>query len=157
VTGRPGAPDAERYEITTEPSRVDLDAVARWLGSSYWALNRPREVIERSIANSLCFSAWEGDRPAGFARVVTDRATFAWICDVIVDPADRGNGLGRRLVEAILAYPDLAGLRRFLLATLDAHGLYARYGFTPLVRPTRWMERFDDSTESEAGRLGTQT
>lgn len=146
------AADAPRYEITTEPSRVDVDAVARWLGSSYWAEHRPREVIERSIENSLCFSVWDGDRAAGFARVVTDRATFAWICDVVVDPADRGRGVGKRLVEAILEHPDLIGLRRFLLATLDAHGLYSQYGFTPLIRPTRWMERFDDSTESEAGR-----
>lgn len=145
-------PDASGYEITTDTSRVDVDAVARWLGASYWAEHRPRRVIERSIANSLCFSAWDGDRPAGFARVVTDRATFAWICDVVVDPADRGRGLGKRLVEAILEHPDLVGLRRFLLATLDAHGLYTQYGFTPLIRPTRWLERFDDSTESEAGR-----
>lgn len=145
-------PGAGRYEITTDPARVDVDAVARWLADSYWAEHRPRHVVERSIANSMCFSAWDGDRPAGFARVVTDRATFAWICDVVVDPDDRGRGVGKRLVEAILGHPDLAGMRRFLLATLDAHGLYARYGFTPLVRPTRWMELFDDSTESERGR-----
>lgn len=144
--------DASAYEITTEPSRVDVDAVVRWLGTSYWAEHRPRHVIERAIANSMCFSAWDGDRPAGFARVVTDCATFAWICDVIVDPADRGRGLGKRLIEAILEHSELVGLRRYMLATLDAHGLYAQYGFTPLIRPTRWMERFDDSTESEAGR-----
>jgi GNAT superfamily N-acetyltransferase len=145
-------PGASGYEITTEPSRVDIEAVARWLGTSYWAEHRPRHIVERSIANSMCFSAGDGERPAGFARFVTDRATFAWICDVVVDPVDRGRGLGKRLVEAILEHPDLVGLRRFLLATLDAHGLYTKYGFTPLVRPTRWLERFDDSTESEAGR-----
>jgi GNAT superfamily N-acetyltransferase len=101
-------------------------------------------VVQRSIEHSLCFGVYAGGEQAGFARVVTDYATFAWLCDVFILEAYRGRGLSKWLVETIVAYPDLAGLRRFLLATRDAHSLYQHYGgFTPLQAPDRWLERFN--------------
>ena len=109
------------------------------LRTSYWARGIPREVVERSVRNSLCFGAYLGPRQVGFARVVTDRATFAYLGDVFVVPEHRGRGVSKRLVQAVLAHPDLQGLRRFLLATRDAHGLYAQFGFTPLTNPEHFM------------------
>jgi GNAT superfamily N-acetyltransferase len=111
---------------------------------SYWARGRPPEVVRRSLANSLCFGLYEGRRQIGLARVVTDRATFAWLCDVFVLEAYRGRGLSKWLLECVLGHPELQGLRRFLLATRDAHELYTRYGFTPLADPTRFMESFHE-------------
>ena len=102
----------------------------------------PRAVVERAIEHSLCFSAFDGEAQVGFARVVTDRATFAYLCDVFVLPPARGRGVSKALMAAIDAHPDLQGLRRFLLATADAHGLYAQHGFAPLTRPERFMERY---------------
>ena len=106
---------------------------------AYWSRGVPRHVAERAIDGSLCFGAFAGDPARGapqvaFARVVTDGATFAWLCDVFVLPEHRGNGVARLLMDAVMAHPDLAGLRNFLLATRDAHGLYAKYGFTPTHR-----------------------
>lgn len=129
------------YTISTDPARLDLDAVAEALGDSYWAAGRPREVIARSLDGSLCFGLYQGEAQIGMARVVTDRATFAWLCDVYVLEAHRGRGLGKWLIGAVVAHPDLAGLRRFLLATRDAHGLYRQHGFETLGAPERWMER----------------
>jgi GNAT superfamily N-acetyltransferase len=127
--------------ISTDPAEVDLD----WLHSalsdrSYWALGRSREVVARSVENSLCFSAFEGDRQVGFARVVTDQATFAWVCDVFVDEDRRGQGIGRRLMSAIVDYPRLTGLKRMVLVT-GSPEFYAPFGFVQLDRPERWMFR----------------
>ncbi len=140
----------ENYLISTDKSHLDIDFIHRVLsGEAYWALGRPRDVVERSIEHSLCFGLYDGDRQIGFARVITDFATFAWLCDVYIDPAERGHGLGKWLIDAVLGHPDLQGLRRWMLATRDAHELYRRYGgFEPLHAPDRWMERFNPSPPS---------
>jgi GNAT superfamily N-acetyltransferase len=130
-------------EISTDRDRLDVDAIHRFLSEeSYWARGRSREVVERTIAHSLCFGAYLGEQLVGYARVVTDYATFAWLADVFILDEFRGRGYGKALVQAVIAHPDLQGLRRMLLATKDAHTLYAQYGFTP-VPPDRFMERFD--------------
>jgi GNAT superfamily N-acetyltransferase len=129
--------------VTTDPARIDREMVYGFLSASYWSKGLPRELFERSIANSLCFSLFDGDGQIGFGRVVTDRATFAYLADVFVLPSHRGRGLAKLLMEAVVAHPELQGLRRWVLATRDAHGLYARYGFTPLEAPERFMELWD--------------
>ena len=127
--------------ITADPAQIDLDWLYGALSeSAYWALGRSRETVERSIAHSLCFSAFDGERQVGFARVVTDQATFAWVCDVFVEDERRGEGIGRRLMEAMVADPRLQGLKRMVLAT-SSPGFYAPFGFEPLERPERWMLR----------------
>ncbi len=128
--------------ISTDPAELDLDWLAPALSRrAYWALGRSRSVVERSLQHSLCFGAYAGGRQVGFARVVTDEATFAWICDVFVDESVRGRGVGKRLIAAIIAEPRLQGLNRMMLATQDAHGLYAGFGFEPLAYPETWMVR----------------
>ncbi|GAA4504008.1 GNAT family N-acetyltransferase [Hymenobacter ginsengisoli] len=130
------------YLISTDPARLDVAAIHGYLSQeSYWARHIPLATVERAIAHSLCFGAYAPDGAlAGFCRVVTDRATFAWLCDVFVLPAHRGHGLGKQLVRTMLAHPDLQNLRRHLLATLDAHCLYEQHGYTPLRYPERWLE-----------------
>ena len=127
--------------ISTDPSRLDIDSVCDFLARSYWAQDRPREIIAESLDRSLVFGVYDGKRQVGLARVVTDYATFAWLCDVFVDEAYRGQGIGKWLMATILNYPGLAVIRRFLLATRDAHGLYRQFGFIDLNAPERWMER----------------
>jgi GNAT superfamily N-acetyltransferase len=135
-------PLPEGYETSTDPTRLDVGRVHRWLSSdAYWALGRPREKQERAIAGSLNFGVYEttsGEQVA-YARVVTDGATFAWLCDVYVDPALRGKGIGKALVGAVRAHLEPLRLRRVLLATQDAHTVYEQLGFRPLVEPDRWM------------------
>lgn len=118
--------------ITTDKSLIQIDGVLRLMGQSHWASKRTRETVIQTIEHSLCFSALENGQQVGFARVITDYCTFAYLCDVIVDESCRGRGIGKELMTAVMGHPDLANLRRFLLATKDAHGLYARYGFGPL-------------------------
>jgi GNAT superfamily N-acetyltransferase len=130
-------------EISADLARLRMPAVMRLLRGAYWSANRPQDVAERSLRNSLTFGAYNGDELVGLTRVVTDYATFAWLCDVIVDERYRGRGIGKALVEAALAHPGLHGMRRWILATRDAHGLYARYGFTELAGPERWLEKYD--------------
>ncbi len=134
----------ENFTISTDPARLDIDVICDFLSRSYWANDRPRERIERSLANSLVFGMYDEDlvKQIGLARVVTDYATFAWLCDVFIEDAYRGKGLGKWLMETILSHPDLQGLRRWLLATHDAHELYAQFGWKPLEKPERWMGRF---------------
>ena len=129
--------------VTTDPHRIDRDIVYGFLSQSYWARGIPREVLERALANSLCFSLFDGANQVGFARVATDRATFAYLADVFVLPTHRGRGLSKLLMDTIVAHPDLQGLRRWVLVTRDAHGLYGRYGFTPLAMADGYMERWD--------------
>lgn len=129
--------------ISADRAELDVDLVYQFLSErSTWAIGIPRDVVQRAIANSLCFGAYVDGRQVGFARVVTDGATFGYLADVFVVEAERGKGHSKRLVEAVLAHPDLQGLRRFMLATSDAHELYARYGFTPPARPATLMERY---------------
>jgi GNAT superfamily N-acetyltransferase len=130
----------DRFTVTTDKARLDRDVIWRFLASSYWAGNVPRGTVDRSIDNSLCFGLLEESRQIGFARVVTDRATFAYLADVFVLPEHRGHGLGKWLIECVMSHPDLGGLRRWLLGTRDAHGLYRHFGFTPLKRPEIFME-----------------
>jgi GNAT superfamily N-acetyltransferase len=127
--------------ISDDRTLLDRALVHGFLSErSYWAPGVPRETVDRSIENSLCFGVYQSERQLGFARVVTDYATFAWLADVFILEPARGQGLGKRLVAAVLAHPGLQGLRRFLLGTADAHGLYARFGFTPIARVERFME-----------------
>lgn len=127
------------YEVSTERSRLDVALIHDFLRSSYWAKNIPRSVIDKSIEGALCFGVYHDGRQVGFARVITDFATFGYIADVFVVPEHRGRGLSRILMQAILAHPPLQGLRRLLLATRDAHGLYAQFGFKPLANPEDFM------------------
>lgn len=128
------------YEISTDPARVDVPAVHRFLTTSYWAAGIPEETVRLSVMNSLCFGVYQGDKQIGFARVITDRATFAYLADVYILEACRGRGLSKWLMECIMGHPDLQGLRRWMLATRDAHALYQQFGFTRVKAPERWME-----------------
>lgn len=130
------------FVITSDPAAVDLDAVHAWLRRSYWAEDIPRDLLARAVANSIPFSVKLGAEQAGFARVITDRATFAYLSDVYILEAYRGRGLARRLMDAVMAHPDLQGLRRFSLTTRDAEGLYRQYGFRELATPQRHLEIF---------------
>jgi GNAT superfamily N-acetyltransferase len=130
--------------FSTDRGRLDIDMIHAFLSTeSYWVPGIRREFVERAIETSLCFAILDGARQLAFARVITDGAGFAWLADVFVVADARGRKLGERLVEFVLAHPDLQRIRRFMLATRDAHGLYAKYGFTPLAHPERIMERYD--------------
>ena len=132
------------YTISTERERLDLEAIHRFISvDSYWGKGRPLEVVRRAVENSLPFGVYRGQELVGFARVVTDYATFAWLADVFVLEAHRGRGLSKWLMEVILSHPELQGFRRWVLATKDAHELYSRFGFIALHKPERWMERPD--------------
>jgi GNAT superfamily N-acetyltransferase len=133
----------DKLLISTDPGLLDVDAICDFLSRAYWAQNRPREVIERSLQHSLVFGIYDGSRQIGLARIVTDYALFAWLCDVFVHEEYRGKGVGKWLIASIISHPDLHDLRRILLATRDAHGLYRQFGFTPMNNPERWMERFN--------------
>lgn len=129
-------------ELSDDTSRLDIARIHAWLASSYWTPGVERAQVERQIAGSHCLGAYLADgTQVGFARVISDRASFAWLADVWVDEAARGQGLGRRMVGWFLDNPDYADIRRFGLVTRDAHGVYAKLGFTPLSRPERMMER----------------
>jgi len=128
-------------EVSTDATRLDVERIHRWLSEdAYWSLGRTRDVVERSIEHSLNFGAYDDSgEQVGYARVVTDHATFAWLCDVYVDPSSRGAGVGTALLDAVTAQLSPLGLSRTLLATADAHSLYRRYGFEPLAHPERFM------------------
>jgi GNAT superfamily N-acetyltransferase len=130
------------WRLSDDPADFDLERAHRWISrDSYWAAGIPLALFEKAVRNSLLVGAYRPDGTmAGMARAVTDRATFGWICDVFVDPAARGVGVGKRMAAFLTAHPDLQGLRRLHLATRDAHGLYARFGFRPLTGADRWME-----------------
>jgi GNAT superfamily N-acetyltransferase len=132
------------YLISDDRERLDLETIHRFLSTeSYWAVGRPLEVVRRSIEGSLAFGLYRDSRQVGFARVVTDYATFAWVADVFILESERGQGLSKWMMEVILSHPELQGFRRWVLATKDAHGLYKQFGFMELNRPERWMERPD--------------
>src|SRR5262245_55065603 len=143
----PGEWTRDGFTISTDPARLDLDGVYAYLSASYWARGIPREVFERSVRHALAFGIYEDrqgarERQVGFARVVTDFATVAYVGDVFVLEPWRRRGLSRWLMEVITAHPDLQGFRRWILLTRDAHGLYRKFGFTPLAAPDRWMEKW---------------
>ena len=128
--------------VNTDKSLLDVDVIHRFLSEeSYWANRRTREQTVMAIENSICFGLYDGRKQVGFCRVVSDRATFAYLGDVFVLPEYRGKGLSKMMIEAVVSHPELQGLRRWLLATKDAHGLYEHFGFAPLRFPERWMER----------------
>ncbi len=128
------------FAVSSDPARLDLDAIHAFLSTSYWAEGIPRQILERALRNSLCFGLYEENRQIGLARVITDAATFAYLCDVYLLPKWRGRGLGRWLMECVMEHPDLQGIRRFSLVTRDAHELYRRFGFTEIGSPGRHME-----------------
>jgi GNAT superfamily N-acetyltransferase len=132
------------YDISDDPARLDVARIHAFLTRSYWSAGIPLTTVEKAIRNSICFAAYHPiDGLVGFARAVTDRATFAYLADVFVLEAHRGRGLSKKLVGELLAHPDLQGLRRMMLATRDAHALYAQFGFAALAAPGRFMERHD--------------
>ncbi|MEP6993179.1 MAG: GNAT family N-acetyltransferase [Acidobacteriota bacterium] len=133
----------DEYCISTDRDRLDHAEIHAFLGSSYWAAGIPRAVLDRSIQNSLPFGVYDGPRQVGFARVITDYATFAYVADVFVLPTHRGKGLAKWLMEVIRAHPDLHGLRRWMLVTRDAQDLYRKTGFRELEAPARYMEIVD--------------
>jgi GNAT superfamily N-acetyltransferase len=141
------------FVISTDRSRLDVEAVHRFLSTeSYWSPGIPLEVVRRAIEHSLPFGVYRGGQQVGFARVVTDFTTFAYLADVFILESQRGQGLSKWLMEAILSHPDLQGLRRWMLATRDAHGLYAQHGFKPLKAPERFMEKHDPDVYRRGSR-----
>jgi GNAT superfamily N-acetyltransferase len=144
------------YTISCDAKRLDVGVVHRFLQKSYWAPNVTEDVVRRSIEHSLCFGVYHQETQVGFARVITDYATFAYLADVFIVEPHRGHGLGKWLIEAVVSHPHLNGLRRWILLTRDAHDLYRKYGFTELRNPERFMERYEShvdrvSTESGSG------
>ncbi len=131
------------FSISTAKARLDVDVIHAFLSErSYWAGGRPRTLVEKTIQNSLCFGVYNSDGQVGFARVVSDYATFAWLCDVFIIENFRGLGLGKWLIESVVEHPELQGLKIFLLVTQDAHEMYRKYGgFIPLSKPENWMAR----------------
>ena len=133
----------DRYTISDEPKRLQLEVIVEYLARAYWSNQRPRAIVEKSLQHSLCFGVYENQTQIGFARVISDHATFAYLADVFILESHQGHGLGKWLVQTILEHPDLQGLRRWILATRDAHGLYAQFGFAALENPDRYMTKFD--------------
>jgi len=143
MTAQPTMVECTRdgFTISTDKARLDVPAIHDFLANfSYWAHNVPLSTVQKSIENSLCFGIYDGDRQVGFARVITDYAVFAYLADVFILEAYRGRGLAKWLIACIVSYPELQNLRRWMLATKDAHGLYTQYGFNPLSKPERFME-----------------
>ncbi|WP_077922459.1 GNAT family N-acetyltransferase [Spirosoma sp. 209] len=130
------------YTISTDKSRLNVPLIREFLSQqSYWAKNIPLDIVERSIANSLCFGVYQHGQQVGFARVITDQATFAYLSDVFILPEHRGKGLSKWLVQTISDWPELQGLRRWMLATRDAHSLYEQFGFRAIDNPDFFMQR----------------
>jgi N-acetylglutamate synthase-like GNAT family acetyltransferase len=140
----------DQFTISTDPARLDIDAIVDMLKRAYWANGRPRERTEHAIRNSLVFGVYEGERQIGMARVVTDFSIFAYLCDVFIHEDYRARGLGKWLMQTIMTHPDLVDLRRWLLVTSDAHGLYRQYGFTTIEDPGRWMQLFKRYPQEDA-------
>lgn len=146
--------ERDGYLVSDDLARLDDAAIFAFLSRSYWAANRQRHTQDLANRNSLCLGLYQGTVQVGFARVVTDYATFAYLCDVYVLEAHQGRGLGKWLIECLHAHPRLQGLRRWSLATRDAHGLYAPQGWTPLANTARWMERFDNDANPPLSGAG---
>ena len=138
-----------QFTISTDPARLDIDAICDFLKRAYWADTRPHERTELALQHSLVFGVYDGDRQIGVARVVTDYAIFAYLCDVFIHEDYRAHGLGKWLIQTILEHPDLIEVRRWVLVTNDAHDLYKQYGFTSIEDPEHWMQRFKRFPEEE--------
>ncbi|HTS45875.1 MAG TPA: GNAT family N-acetyltransferase [Puia sp.] len=137
--------EKDNFAISIDKYRLNTPYIHQFLSTSYWAENIPIETVRKSIEGSLCFGVYHGEKQIGFARVISDLATFAYLADVFIEEEYRGLGLGKRLMQVILSHPDLQGLRRFMLATRDAHGLYSQFGFVPLTKVDRWMQRHQEN------------
>lgn len=135
--------ETEDFSISTDKTKLQPEIICNYLSSAYWSNQRSSETILKSLEHSLCFGLYHHEVQIGLARVITDYATFAYLCDVFVLETYQGRGLGKYLMQTVISHPDLAPLRRFMLATRDAHGLYEQYGFEPLSVPDRWMEKFN--------------
>lgn len=132
----------DRFTISTDPARLNIDTICDFLKRAYWANTRPRERTERAIQNSLVFGVYEENKQIGVARVVSDYSIFAYLCDVFIHEDYRAHGLGKWLIQTIMDHPDLRDVRRWILVTNDAHGLYKQFGFTAIEDPERWMQNF---------------
>jgi GNAT superfamily N-acetyltransferase len=132
----------EHFTISTDPRRLDMDAIVDMLARAYWAIGRPRERTEMAIKNSLVFGVYDGKKQIGIARVVSDYSIFAYLCDVFIHEDFRAQGLGKWLIQTILEHPELKEMRRWVLVTSDAHGLYKQYGFASIPDPEHWMQMF---------------
>jgi len=132
----------DQFTISTDPARLDMDAIVDMLTRAYWAVGRPREKTERAYQNSLVFGVYDGDRQIGMARIITDTSIFAYLCDVFIHEDYRAQGLGKWLMQTIMQHPDLVDVRRWLLVTSDAHGLYEQFGFNTIEDPEHWMQVF---------------
>lgn len=140
------------YMISTDPALLDFDAVYGFLiNESYWAQGLQEERFRRAVANSMCFAIYHDRQVAGFGRVITDKATFAYIADVFVMKDHRGKGLSKWLIHTMTTHPELQGIRRWSLATADAHGLYEQFGFSPLINVERWMQKYQPYTTENGG------
>lgn len=137
----------ERFTISTDPERLDIDRIADMLSRAYWAVGRPPARTRRALQNSLVFGLYEGERQVGLARVITDYSIFAYLCDVFIQEEYRAHGLGKWLIETILAHPDLRDVRRWVLVTNDAHELYKKYGFGTIEDPQHWMQKLQPLPE----------
>jgi GNAT superfamily N-acetyltransferase len=133
----------DNFTISTDPARLDVGAITDMLSRAYWAQGRTPEVVARYLQHSLTFGLYDGSRQIGLTRVVSDYTTFAWLCDVFIHEDYRGHGLGKWLIETVHSHPDLQNLRRWMLATKDAHGLYSQFGWAPLESPERWMMKIN--------------
>ncbi len=137
------------FTISTDPAQLDIDTICDFLKRAYWANTRPRERTERAIQNSLVFGVYGGDKQIGMARVVSDYSIFAYLCDVFIHEDYRSHGLGKWLIQTIMEHPDLKEMRRWILVTNDAHGLYKQYGFTSIEDPEHWMQMFKRFSEEK--------
>ena len=141
----------ENYRISSDQNDLDIESIHKFISNSYWAKGIPLEILTRAISNSLCFGVFDKKRrQVGFARMVTDSATYAYLADVYILEAHRGKGLSKMLMEKIMSHPDLQGLRRMTLATADAHGLYKKYGFSELSNPEIFMENWNPEVYKNA-------
>ena len=142
--------NSSQYEVSTDPDRIDLDLVHGFLSRSYWAEGRSRELVERSIKNSLCFGVYLSQEQVAFARVISDKAVFAYLADVFVVPSFRGHGISKLLMRRIVEHPHLHGIQQFLLLTRDAHGLYDQFGFRRCPQVDRLMVKYNQNGDKRA-------
>src|SRR5215212_2314165 len=138
-----------QFTISTDPKRLDIDAICDFFTRAYWAMGRPRERSERALANSLVFGLYDGEKQIGLARVISDYSIFAYLCDVFIHEDYRAHGLGKWLIQTIMEHPDLKDIRRWVLITTNAHGLYKQFGFTSMEDPEHWMQVFKPFPEEK--------